>query len=374
MKKRGQSEIITTVLLVLIALAAVAIIAVFVVGQVRDGIEAAEIRAKVSAVEMSVSEASAGNNYLLIQKTSNNPDISIANISLLINGESVGSLIDLSGGWGILETKRVNLTDYILQKGDKVEIYVIAGNVSKIIPVLITQTDIFKISITPLGKLNYDSSLVGYWASDGSSLDSLRKNNGVVKNISYSLGRSGAGQSFSFNGINSSVTLGNNFNASEMKTIAFWAKFNDFSKAQEIISKSANHCGLEFVNYGGSLGMYIMDETGYCLNVISPGASYITYSTSSLSLNKWYHLVAIQNGTFMAIYINGTQVVNGALTNTIGNIKSSSVVIPLMLGSWTEPASYPYGGQRYFNGSLDDIRIYNRTLSDSEIQTLYQYS
>jgi len=57
MKKRAQSEIITTVLLVLIALAAVAIIAVFIVNQVRTSAGTAASKAQCTTIDLEITKA-----------------------------------------------------------------------------------------------------------------------------------------------------------------------------------------------------------------------------------------------------------------------------------------------------------------------------
>lgn len=146
MVKRAQSNILVTILIVLVVLGAISIIAVFLINQVKDNVQTAEIRAKVSAVEIAVTDAKAGSNFILLQRTSNNPDVVIANISIVINNNLINSSIDLSNGWVVLETKKaslkVNLGNYILQKGDIIEVYVIPGNISKVIPVEVAKTNV----------------------------------------------------------------------------------------------------------------------------------------------------------------------------------------------------------------------------------------
>jgi hypothetical protein len=75
-----------------------------------------------------------------------------------------------------------------------------------------------------------------------------------------------------------------------------------------------------------------------------------------LALNTWTHLAATYDGTTLRLYINGTQVGTRAAA---GPLLTSSGVLRLGgNGIWGE----------YFKGRLDEIRIYNRALSPSEIQ------
>ena len=59
----------------------------------------------------------------------------------------------------------------------------------------------------------------------------------------------------------------------------------------------------------------------------------------------------------LGLYVNGVQVASKAAS---GTIQSSSS--PLWIGG-----NQPYG--EYFHGLIDDVRVYNRALSQAEIQT-----
>jgi len=78
--------------------------------------------------------------------------------------------------------------------------------------------------------------------------------------------------------------------------------------------------------------------------------------TSALPLNTWSHLAMTYDGTTMRIYINGVQAGSGAVTGSAATSNS-----PLRIGGnsiWGE----------YFRGLIDEVRIYNRALSATEIQ------
>ena len=83
------------------------------------------------------------------------------------------------------------------------------------------------------------------------------------------------------------------------------------------------------------------------------------------SVGNWYHVVGTYNKTTgkQQLYVNG-QLVN-TQNHTAGNI-----VVP-----YTVNADMRIGHSRvnngYFNGTIDDLRIYNRPLSAQEVQGLY---
>jgi hypothetical protein len=79
--------------------------------------------------------------------------------------------------------------------------------------------------------------------------------------------------------------------------------------------------------------------------------------TGSLPLNSYSHIAVTYNGSALVFYVNGVVTKSTAVS---GNIQTSSM--PLRIGGntiWGE----------YFQGQIDEVRVYNRALSQSEIQT-----
>jgi hypothetical protein len=87
-----------------------------------------------------------------------------------------------------------------------------------------------------------------------------------------------------------------------------------------------------------------------------------TIGTNTVNLNSWNNVMFMENGTHRLIYVNGIldkidsptnfTKISGLNTFSIGNL------IRTTMGSW-------------YNGSIDDVRIYNRALSQEEITQLY---
>ena len=78
---------------------------------------------------------------------------------------------------------------------------------------------------------------------------------------------------------------------------------------------------------------------------------------SSTDVNKWVHLVILRANGVYKFYWNGSVRTSGTINYT------PATPTKFTIGS--------LGSQDYFKGSLDDIRIYNRVLTDSEILSLY---
>jgi glucose/arabinose dehydrogenase len=83
--------------------------------------------------------------------------------------------------------------------------------------------------------------------------------------------------------------------------------------------------------------------------------SWVTGTTAS-PVNAWTHVALTYDGATLRLYVNGTQVATGAAS---GAIQSSTN--PLWIGG-----NNPYG--EYFQGLIDEARVYNRALSATDIQ------
>jgi O-glycosyl hydrolase len=85
-------------------------------------------------------------------------------------------------------------------------------------------------------------------------------------------------------------------------------------------------------------------------------ASHYADGTNALPLNVYSHIAVTYNGSALVFYVNGVATRSMAVT---GNIQTSSM--PMRIGGntiWGE----------YFQGQIDELRVYNRALSQSEIQ------
>ncbi|MDX6694381.1 MAG: hypothetical protein QOF02_1984 [Blastocatellia bacterium] len=79
-------------------------------------------------------------------------------------------------------------------------------------------------------------------------------------------------------------------------------------------------------------------------------------NTGPIPLNAYTHIAVTYDGTTMSIYINGT--LDAFKTTTIGTLNQNT--FPLTIG----------GGAADFNGAVDELEIFNRALSQSEIQAI----
>src|SRR6185437_16551675 len=105
-------------------------------------------------------------------------------------------------------------------------------------------------------------------------------------------------------------------------------------------------------------GMYANSDSNRPQSQVTIGSTArLLDGTAAVPTGAWTHLAATFDGTTERLYVNGTQVSSLAVSGSI--LTSTS---PLKIGGnaiWGE----------YFNGMIDEVRVYNRALSAGEITT-----
>jgi len=187
-------------------------------------------------------------------------------------------------------------------------------------------------------------------------------NNGTATGATWSSSGKFSG-AFTYDGtndfINVSIPSGSTLDIdSNPMTIAAWIKPNTVSAQQAVIARGKSD-GVAAGNDG--YGLWI-NSSGK-INVGSFGGGNFD-GNSVLPANTWYHVAVIINGASSALYINGLD--NTPTSHAVNVVASSQ---PLKIGAsrnLTDTAD-----MRFFNGSIDELAIWNRSLSSQEIQSLY---
>lgn len=160
-----------------------------------------------------------------------------------------------------------------------------------------------------------------------------------------------------FDGTNDNIIVSNisNFNQTSGITVSVMiyatAKMGSYDT---FISKYTN------VNAGTDGLKWILRMENYKVSWYTNTGSFSNVlSNATLSLNQWYYLTGVFNGTQRIIYING---VLDNSNNTTGTLIDNSLT-PVRLGS--------SGIGEYFKGNITSSTIYNRALSPTEILQNY---
>jgi chitodextrinase len=191
----------------------------------------------------------------------------------------------------------------------------------------------------------------GFDGGSGSTLadDSGNGNTGTIQGAAWVAGKSGS--ALSFNGSSNWVTVADSasLDLTSAMTLEAWVKPSALGTSwRTAVVKEA----------AGTLayGLYAHDGgPGPSAHAIVTSDMYATTS-STLPVGAWTHLAATYDGSRLTVWINGTVAGSVALS---GNVVQSSA--PLRIGGnsiWSE----------WFSGSIDDVRVYNRALAQSEIK------
>jgi hypothetical protein len=195
------------------------------------------------------------------------------------------------------------------------------------------------------------TSLISYWKLNETSGDAVDAkgltnlvNSGATQNQAGKLGTA-----YTFNGTSSFVgSIDTTYEFTTPFTISAWVKTSVTGAYQFIVS-----------DWGGSGGYCLgMTDTGY-LDFEVGGSAYVTSGTT-INSNAWVHVVGVWNGTDVICYVNNAKTTGSALASfTYVNDAGERFEI---------------GRRRaglYWNGSIDEVGVWNRALSDSEVSQLY---
>ena len=204
-----------------------------------------------------------------------------------------------------------------------------------------------------------ETGLVAWYPFDGNASDmSGNGNHGAVHGATLGTDRHGrVGQAYSFDGVDDYIRVSNSPQLKDLTeyTVSLWAWSQNFStNFNPLVFKSSGDVS-SFEIYGGN---------GFTL-IHNRSSTYKYQYYSALPSSRWNHLlISYSNGT-LSKYDDGS--LNASST---GWANPEHHDFPLNIGKSTWQNE---GGKAlfYHNGSIDDIRIYDRALSASEVEKLY---
>jgi len=213
----------------------------------------------------------------------------------------------------------------------------------------------------------FTHGLVGYWKFDETSGTTAYDSSGFGNNgtmysdttatdlVIASSTCPGGGRCLSLDGVDDFVDCGNDASLYPTNiTISAWVKANTIPGNMGIISNKHDS------NNGINLEMGSSNKIG---TLVSDGSSWTYIKTSwGPGSDVWYYVVATHSGTTNKIYVNGV------LENTgTKELSYYGVVQNTIVGRFYVPTTNNY----IFDGNIDDVRIYSRALSASEISAIY---
>jgi hypothetical protein len=213
---------------------------------------------------------------------------------------------------------------------------------------------LFALKLTVYGQISA-YGLFGYWPFSGNANDyGVNGNHGTITGAVLTEDRFGTPESaYYFNG-SSFIDLGdirpasvNNFSVS----MWFYATAN--SNAPCLIQNGIKDQGFSlYLASNGYISFFVSKST-------DEGSNSTNFPGGFNLLNTWHNIVCMSDMGKISVYLDGIQAA------TINGILGADGTNHLKLG-YDQTAN-----SHWFKGALDDVRIYNRILTDQEISSLY---
>ncbi|RPI04657.1 MAG: hypothetical protein EHM64_09290 [Ignavibacteriae bacterium] len=209
---------------------------------------------------------------------------------------------------------------------------------------------------------------IAYYPFNGNVNDeSGNGNNGINNGASLTTDRFGnTGKAYSFNGSNNDIRVPNsnilNFGVGDF-SFSLWI-FKNADQYNGILSKdnfdnNTIYNGIHFSEWPDISN----ERNGIGFNTRNTANSLeaeARYPISNFANATWYHIVGQRKANILYLYVNGI------LCKTMA--EPAPIDVSTNVDMWFGSL---HGNQQYLDGKLDDIRIYNRALSATEVDVLY---
>ena len=182
--------------------------------------------------------------------------------------------------------------------------------------------------------------------------DVVVTNNGATVNTSGKIG-----SCYGFNGTNNSISINSIFvNGNQNFSFCCWIKLNNLPSTYYNLLCSRTSSA------STGISIWISSTATFLIDV---GARWTT-SAQNIEAGKWYHICIASSTTGRILYINGEQ---KAITTSIHTNPSTVNTSKILIGAeMNAAAGNPTG--TYFNGYMNDFRLYDHALSAKEVKEI----
>ena len=163
--------------------------------------------------------------------------------------------------------------------------------------------------------------------------------------------------SINFDGVNDNITFKDNYNLTNSFSIEVWVKPNSVTGSQTIFSKrDANN-----------------PTTGYDLKLVGSTLSFnwnnsgTIVSNYAIGTSRWYHIAVTFDGSTYRLFIDGIEVSAPA---GISGVKPTLNAFDCILGAMDQTGNPPNKPVKHFNGWIDELRIWNTSLSTEQLRQM----
>lgn len=187
--------------------------------------------------------------------------------------------------------------------------------------------------------------MVAWWPADGNANDIAGANNGtIVGGVTFAAGM--VDQAFSLDGLTGYVEVPDSPTLDITGQITIDAWINPGATGGRVVDK---------ITARGADG-YLLDTSGGRVRLIIDGQRLS--GATAIPTGTWSHIAGVYDGQQMRVYLNG--VLDGTF-NTAVAIPTNALT--LRIGAASD-------GSSLFNGQIDEVELFNRALSQAEIQAI----
>lgn len=232
------------------------------------------------------------------------------------------------------------------------------------------------LATTTTGWADLSDGLVAYYPFSGSANDEgSNGNHGTVIGATLTEDMFGnTNSAYYFDGINDYIRASANNLPTAERTVSLWfytdeVNINPYNPGYRgnLVGYGGAGCGSSWLMGIDHWGIPSMGVTSHC------NLKTIEYYYSQEPIGNWYNLAITTSPTGTYIYVNGElKASNSSLffNNTYVNGRDLAIGVAVRTNGYAPYTDYNVG---YFKGIIDNVRIYDRALSSSEIQELYAF-
>lgn len=242
----------------------------------------------------------------------------------------------------------------------------------------ISTDTLYKYKTTPLEViLQSEQNLFAFFPFNGNSTEVAKTglsgtNNGAFLTTDRNQVENRA---FEFDGINDNINYGDNFDLGLSDfTVSVWTKVDEYkglkpntsTRGAYIINKGLTKYGTPSRSGYGIIAMSLNNENTFGFYVGGNDQVYMTRAANNFNINEWYHVVGVKEGNIISLYVNGVKIDELSIPSSL----DTDTNIPFAIGS-QDKLGMDAEGTTYFDGKIDNIKIYDRAFTPQEISDLY---
>jgi hypothetical protein len=164
------------------------------------------------------------------------------------------------------------------------------------------------------------------------------------------------------------------FNGAAAVTVAFWIKVNTEQSWPRAFDVGIN-AHLDSAPYTGGKYLFLTTQNAasqieFAITTNGFSTTQFLYAKSIVQADGWRHIAVTIDGSQGVVYVNGPGITGTKTTNNTLTLR------PLDLGTmdYAYLGKSPWSVDPYFDGQLDEVRVYRRALSAAEVQALAQFT